>query len=324
MSSCFGAFAGMEAILYSRKLRVLPENLKKTRQETDVLVLVLGTAQDGGFPHAGCYCENCLQARKDKQFARHISSLAILDLKEKKFFLLDATPDIRVQLDMAFKRLSSDKQPVRKFPHGVILTHAHIGHYTGLMFFGHEALSANKLPVYCTSQMRGFLAKNGPWSQLVDFENISFRLLSPGKEFSLTSQISLFPFLVPHRDEYSDALGFIISGTKKRLLYIPDIQSWEAWNRSIVEETKKVDFALLDGTFFSPEELPGRDISQIAHPFIKTSIKTLRNVAQEGKTKISFTHLNHTNPALNPEGDARRELEEKGFEIASDGTEFYL
>jgi pyrroloquinoline quinone biosynthesis protein B len=324
LSSCFGAFAGMEAILYSRKLRVWPENLKKTRQETDVLVLVLGTAQDGGFPHAGCYCENCLQARTDKQFARHISSLAILDLKEKKFFLLDATPDIRVQLDMAFKRLSSDKQPVRRFPHGVILTHAHIGHYTGLMFFGHEAQSANKLPVYCTSQMRGFLAKNGPWSQLVDFENISFRLLSPGKEFSLTSQISLFPLLVPHRDEYSDTLGFIISGTKKRLLYIPDIQSWEAWNRSIVEETKKVDFALLDGTFFSPEELPGRDISQIAHPFIKTSIKTLRNVAQEGKTKISFTHLNHTNLALNPEGEARRELEEKGFEIASDGMEFYL
>ncbi len=324
MSSCFGAFAGMEAILYSRKLRVLPENLKKTRQETDVLVLVLGTAQDGGFPHAGCYCANCLQARKDKQFARHISSLAILDLKEKKFFLLDATPDIRVQLDMAFKRLSSDKQPVRKFPHGVILTHAHIGHYTGLMFFGHEAQSANKLPVYCTSQMRGFLAKNGPWSQLVDFENISFHLLSPGKEFSLTSQISLFPFLVPHRDEYSDTLGFIISGTKKRLLYIPDIQSWEAWNRSIVEETKKVDFALLDGTFFSLEELPGRDISQLGHPLIKTSIKTLRNVAQEGKTKISFTHLNHTNLALNSEGEARRELKEEGFEIASDGTEFYL
>ncbi len=210
LSSCFGTFAGMEAILNKGKLSVWPDNLKKAKQETDVLVLVLGTAQDGGFPHAGCYCESCVKARKDKQFARLITSLAILDLKEKKFFLLDATPDIRIQLDMAFKRLSADKQPARKSPHGVILTHAHIGHYTGLMFFGHEALSTYKLPVYCTSQMKGFLAKNGPWSQLVSLENISFRLLSPGKEFSLTSQISLFPLLVPHRDEYSDTLGFII------------------------------------------------------------------------------------------------------------------
>jgi pyrroloquinoline quinone biosynthesis protein B len=116
----------------------------------------------------------------------------------------------------------------------------------------------------------------------------------------------------------------MISGEKRKLLYVSDIQSWKAWSRSIVEETRKSDVALLDGTFYSSEELPGRDLSKIGHPFIKTSLKTLKNVAEEGKTKIYFTHLNHTNLALDPEGEARKEIEEKGFGIASEGMEFFL
>ncbi len=172
--------------------------------------------------------------------------------------------------------------------------------------------------------MGRFLSDNGPWSQLVRLENISLRTLHPGKEFSLTSRISLTPLEVPHRNEYSDTIGFRISGEKKKLLYIPDIQGWEAWNRSIVEETEKVDIALLDGTFYSPEELPGRDISQIGHPLIRTSLKTLGEVAKKGQIHIYFTHLNHTNLALDPEGDARKEITDKGFQLASDGEEFFL
>ena len=322
--ACFGGLVGMNSLFFSDKIRAFPEDSKRGREETDVLIKVLGTAQDGGFPQIGCYCKNCLRAREDKRFSRLISSLAILDLREKKYFLLDATPDIRVQSDMAFRRLALSKQGSKSSPHGTLLTHAHIGHYTGLMFFGYEAMSTHKLPVYCSSRMSSFLAENGPWSQLVRLENISSHTLSLEKEFSLTPRISLTPFLVPHRDEYTDTLGFTISGKKKKLLYIPDIQSWDAWRSSIVEEVEKVNIALLDGTFYSSEELPGRNLSQIGHPFIKTSLKILRDVARKGKAKIYFTHLNHSNLALDPEGEARKELEEKGFSTASDGMEFYL
>ncbi len=319
-----GGWTGLGLLHSRRNLSIYPKVQARKPDKTGVVVQVLGTAQDGGIPHIGCYCPNCLRAREDARFSRLISSLGLIDLKEKKYFILDATPDIRLQSDAVQDRLGTEKQGRRNAPHAILLTHAHIGHYTGLMFFGYEGMSTRRLPVHCTSRMGRFLSDNGPWSQLVRLENISLRTLHPGKEFHLTSRISLTPLLVPHRNEYSDTIGFRISGEKKKLLYITDIQSWKAWNRSIVEETEKVDIALLDGTFYSPDELPGRDMSQIGHPLIQTSLKTLEEVAKKGKTRIYFTHLNHTNLALNPEGDARKEITDKGFRLASDADEFFL
>jgi pyrroloquinoline quinone biosynthesis protein B len=319
-----GGWTGLGLLHSGRNFRIYPKVQAKRPDETGVLVQVLGTAQDGGIPQIGCYCQNCLRAREDARFSRLISSLGLIDLEEKQYFILDTTPDIRLQSDAVRDRLGIEKRGRKNAPHAILLTHAHIGHYTGLMFFGYEAMSTRRLPVYCTSRMGRFLSDNGPWSQLVSLENISLRTLHPGKEFSLTSRISLTPLLVPHRDEYSDTVGFRISGDKKKLLYIPDIQSWKAWNRSIVEETEKVDIALLDGTFYSSEELPGRDLSKIGHPLIQTSLNTLGKVVRRGQTRIYFTHLNHTNLALDPEGDARKEITDKGFQLASDGEEFFL
>lgn len=324
LNTCMGSIAGINVFLSPGKSRAFSEDSKKEEKESDVVVKVLGTAQDGGIPHFGCYCKNCFRARKNPQFSRLISSLAILDLKENKFFLLDATPDMKVQSDIVCERLNLKKPGSKNAPDGVLLTHAHIGHYTGLMFFGYEAMSTHKLPVFCSDRMKSFLSDNGPWSQLVSLENITLRPLFLNKKFSLTPQISFTSFQVPHRDEYSDTLGFTISGKKRKLLYIPDIQNWEAWKSPVKEVVKKVSLALLDGTFYSSEELPGRDISQIGHPFIQNSLEILRSIVRKGGTKVYFTHLNHTNLALDPEGDARRKIEEEGFYLASDGMEFYL
>jgi len=325
LNACIGSMAGMNVLFSSNKLMAFPEKpKKKIQEESDVIAQVLGTAQDGGLPQLGCYCKNCLRARKKPGFSRFISSLALLDLKERKFFLLDATPDIRLQLDRAHERVGKEKSGLKNLPQAVLLTHAHIGHYTGLMFFGYEAASSSNLPVYCSERMKNFLANNGPWSQLVYLKNISLQTLSIDREFSLTSRLSLRPFQVPHRDEYSDTVGFMISGRKKKLLYIPDIQNWKAWKRSIVEEVKKVDISLLDGTFYSPEELPGRNLSRIGHPFIKTSLKLLGRVAKKGKAEIYFTHLNHSNLALDPEGEARKKIEDQGFRLAEEGMEFFI
>lgn len=325
----FGAFlgslTGMKALAFSEKLIILSKESKEHQsRETEVIVKVLGTAQDGGLPQIGCYCINCRRARENPRFARLISSLAIIDLKEKSAFLVDATPDIRIQAEIVHERLGLEKSGKKNAPQGVLLTHAHIGHYTGLTFFGYEAMSTSGLSVYCSETMGNFLAKNGPWSQLVRYENISLRTLLPNKEIFLNERISLTPFQVPHRDEYSDTLGFVISGEKRKLLYIPDIQSWESWNLSIATEVQKVDIAILDGTFYGPDELPGRDLSKIGHPFITTSIQVLRKVAREGKNKIFFTHLNHSNLALDPDGKPREKVVAEGFEMASDGLEFSL
>jgi len=292
--------------------------------KTDILVKVLGTAQDGGIPQIGCYCQNCERARRNPQFFRFRPSLAILDLKEKKVFIVDASPDITLQYDMIYERMERTQSLKKNVPDGILLTHAHIGHYTGLMFYGYEALGADKLPVYCSKRMSDFLSNNGPWSQLVNFENISIHLFEPDLSISLTAELSVTPFTVPHRDEYSDTQGFVIRGQKKTLLYIPDIQSWKAWDRDIREEVEKVDFALLDGTFYGPEELPGRDLSQLGHPLITTSLDTLSQVSQKGKTKIFFTHLNHSNLALDPDGDAIKNIQNKGFGVTLEGMEIFL
>ena len=324
LHTLLGSFAALNTLFSLDKPGIVPHSSKKETSETDILVKVLGTAQDGGLPHFGCYCKNCLWAREHPQFARLISSLAIMDLGERKLWLVDATPDIRVQWDIVHHRLAHEKSGSTNSHPAIILTHAHMGHYTGLMFFGYEAMKARQVPVYCSARMSDFLANNGPWSQLVNLGNIAPRILTPDKECSLSPRLSITPLPVPHRDEYSDTLGFIISGRKKKLLYIPDIQNWEAWSRSIVKEVEKVNIALLDGTFFSPEELPGRDLSKIGHPFIQSSLKTLSEVVRKGESDIYFTHLNHTNLALDPEGEARKKIEAQGFRLAEEGMEFFI
>ncbi|MFB0518788.1 MAG: MBL fold metallo-hydrolase [Acidobacteriota bacterium] len=324
LHTLMGSFAALNVQFSLDKPGIFPYSSKKETSETDILVKLLGTAQDGGLPHFGCYCKNCFRARENPQFARLISSLAVMDIGERKFWLVDATPDIRAQWDIIHQRLAQEKSGSQNSSYAILLTHAHIGHYTGLMFFGYEAMNARQVPVYCSARMRDFLANNGPWSQLVNLGNIAPRILSPDKELSLLPQLSITPLPVPHRDEYSDTLGFIISGRKKKLLYIPDIQNWEAWSRSIVSEVNKVNIALLDGTFFGPEELPGRDISQIGHPFIQSSLKTLSEVVRKGESEIYFTHLNHTNLALDPEGEARKKIEAQGLRLAEEGMEFFL
>jgi pyrroloquinoline quinone biosynthesis protein B len=203
------------------------------------------------------------------------------------------------------------------------LTHAHIGHYTGLMFFGYEALSTDSVPVYCSERMNDFLTLNGPWSQLVSQKNILLHTIRPEERFSITSQISAVPLQVPHRDEYSDTLGYWIIGPNRSLLYIPDIDNWKRWERSVSEMIKQVDTALLDGTFFSPEELPNRDLTSIGHPFILDTMELLKDIATS-KTRIFFTHLNHSNPALDPRGEARKIIEKNAFALAEDGMEIPL
>ena len=320
-----GSLAGAKSYFLSRDLPLpVPAKKQSNQPQHDVVVKVLGTAQDGGLPHIGCYCRNCLRARREPSFARLVSSLALLDLKEEKSFIIDATPDIRIQYDMVHQRMGHDRAAGKNTPDGIILSHAHIGHYTGLMFYGYESVSSYRLPVYCSKRMGDFLSKNGPWSQLVEYENISLKTLSPAKTVHLTEDLSFLSLTVPHRDEFSDTLGFVISGKEKKLLYIPDIQGWKAWSLPIEEVINSVDIAILDGTFYSGEELPGRDLSKIGHPFIVTSMNRLGDLVKREGKKIYFSHLNHSNLALPPEEGANRTIQENGFALAKEGMEFFL
>jgi pyrroloquinoline quinone biosynthesis protein B len=269
-------------------------------QRTDVVVL--GTAQDGGIPQLGCNCPHCQAAWTDQSRRRLVSSLAIVDHNAKLFWLVDASPDIVEQA-----HLLASSYPEFSLG-GILLTHAHMGHYLGIAMLGRESWNHESLPVFCTQRMGAFLHLNHPWKQLIDLNNIALSIIEPGHSLQLSSAITVTPILVPHRDELSDTIAFSIAGPTKRLVYCPDIDRWEG---PILEAIEAADVALLDGTFYSGDELPGRNASEIPHPCIIDSIK----VFSEYETQIQFIHFNHSNRLLS-DSNLVKQLATNGFAIS--------
>lgn len=252
-------------------------------------LLFLGTAQDAGYPQAGCNKSCCT----DLNTHEPVASIAIAH--EEKFWIIDATPNFTEQLTMC-----QNEFPNHTFA-GIFLTHAHIGHYTGLMYLGKEAMNTSKTPVYCMPRMAEFIRSNGPWSQLVEQENILLIELQANNSFPLSGSASVLPVEVPHRDEFSETVGFIIASEEKKALYIPDIDKWDQWNKSILEYIALLDIAILDATFYDANDLPGRNMEEIPHPFVMESLELFSSLSDKKKKRIYLTHFNHTNPLLKPE-----------------------
>jgi pyrroloquinoline quinone biosynthesis protein B len=292
----------------------------KSFSQTDTLpyIQVLGIAQDGGYPHFGCEKECCKKAWNDASKKRFVVSLALVDPKEKKWWLMEATPDIKEQVEY-FHELTKGK--FNYLPDGILLTHAHIGHYAGLINFGREVMNTKDVPVYAMPKMKIYLEKNGPWSQLVSLKNIDLKELKNDSLQKLSSSISVIPFLVPHRDEFSETVGFKIITSTKKYLFIPDIDKWEKWNKSLIDEVQKVDIAFLDATFNSLNELKNRKISEVPHPLVQETTEILKNEPDKTKNKIYFIHFNHTNPLLFDKS-AQTEIENKKFNIAEQGKKY--
>jgi pyrroloquinoline quinone biosynthesis protein B len=287
---------------------------------SDPYVVVLGTAQDGGLPHAACTCPRCVAARTDPKRHRRVASIAIIVPSTGRRFLVDATPDLRAQLDLLPAAGTRAPGKVDRAPvDGVLLTHAHVGHYLGLAFFGFEAVHTSRLAVHATPRMAAFLRANAPWSRLVEREEIELREAAPGVPFELDAGIRVTPFTVPHRDEDSDTVGFAIAGPRHTIAYVPDTDRWDTWSPEARRTIAACDTALLDGTFFSGDELPGRDVAKIGHPLIVTTIDLFRDQVRAGRLRILFTHLNHSNHALDPTSPERRRIIDSGFEVAEDG-----
>ena len=239
-----------------------------------------------------------------------MSSLALLDPASDSFWLFDASPDIAEQL-RRLRRVAPSTHLA-----GVFVTHAHIGHYTGLAQFGREAMAAKRVPVHAMPRMRAFLETNGPWDQLVRQENIVMVPLEAERSVRLTDDLRVSAFPVPHRDEYSETVGFSIEGPTRRVTFIPDIDKWEHWHRPVEEVIARSDRIYLDGTFFSAAELEGRDASEIPHPFIEESLRRFARLPESERAKVRFIHLNHTNAALD-EGSAEREaIHQAGCAVA--------
>ena len=279
-------------------------------------VVVLGIAQDGGLPHAGCLkscCKNLWGTGNNEK----VASIGIVDPKTGQSWLIDATPDFASQLHI-LENIHKTKLS------GIFLTHAHIGHYSGLLQLGREVMGAKDMPVYAMPRMKSFLYENSPWSQLLSLENIKIIDLKSSKEIKLSTQLYIEPFLVPHRDEFSETVGYRVVSNKKSLVYIPDIDKWSKWDQDIFQVVLHSDFALLDGTFYSSDEIPHRDMSEIPHPFIIETMDLLNDMNIKNRKKIYFIHFNHSNPAINYTSSVSNIIRSKRFNIATEGLKLNL
>ncbi|PRP95103.1 Coenzyme PQQ synthesis protein B [Enhygromyxa salina] len=285
---------------------------------------ILGVAQDGGLPHIGCDCPRCDAARSDPGRASPVASVAVIAPQSRGVWVVDATPDLARQLDMLADVRELVVGGVDRTPlSGILLTHAHMGHYLGLAQLGYEAGSADAVPVYASARMVEFLATNAPWDQLVRLHNIEPSVAEPGGSVALGDGLTATPLLVPHRGEYTDTLGWYLAGPRKRALYIPDTDPWAKWELDIDAALDGVQLLLVDGTFHDGDELPGRDVSEIGHPLM---VDTMERFADRlgPQFELWFIHLNHSNPTLDPRSPQRRELEQAGFVIAEVGREYAL
>ena len=280
-------------------------------------LVILGIAQDGGSPQIGCD-KSCCKTLWENNISENVTSIGLIDNIENRFFLIDASPDIPKQYQM-LKSLASDANLG-----GIALTHAHIGHYAGLLFFGKESLGAEKINVYSMPKMSLFLKNNEPWSQLIREENIKINKLKNDSIQTLSKHISIKPIIVPHRDEFSETVGFLIKGKVKSALFLPDIDKWEKWDKKIEDFVRDVDYAFIDGTFYNGNEIPHRNMDEIPHPFVVETIERFKNLKKKDKKKVYFIHLNHTNPLHKPNNKITKEIIKRGYNIARTGMRFDL
>ena len=281
--------------------------------DTHPYVIILGVAQDAGYPQIGCDKACCKRVIDNPSQKRMIVSFALVDPETHNWWLFEATPDITEQLQL-FRKIT--KSQFNILPKAVFLTHGHIGHYTGLMYFGREAVNTNLLDVYAMPRMKDFLLNNGPWSQLCSLKNISLQKLSADSAINISKNLRVTPFIVPHRDEFSETVGFEIRYHDFKLIFIPDIDKWNKFDRNINDIIHQSSVALLDGTFYKDREIAGRTMNEIPHPFIQESIKQFSSLSINDKKKVYFIHFNHTNPLLNMTSKEFIELKKKGYGIA--------
>ena len=281
-------------------------------------IYVLGNVQDAGLPHIGCDEKICINAFNEKKHY-YVTSLALVDIENQEYSLFDVTPNISDQLRI----IKNDLFNQFMLPKNIFITHAHIGHYAGLMYFGREALGSKGIKVNVLPRMYDFISINAPWSQLVNLGNIALNKITFRDNIEINPNLSVIPIQVPHRDEFSETSAFLIVGPNKTALFLPDIDKWSKWSINIDEMLSNVDYAFIDATFYTNNEI-NRDINEIPHPLVIETMDLLSDLTDYQRDKVYFIHMNHTNQMLDINSDISKNVLKKGFNIARLGQKFHL
>ena len=286
---------------------------KKWRDGKMVEVILLGIAQDGGRPQAGCNLNCCAKIQAKPELWSSPVSLGILE--EKDLHLIEASRMIGKQLSMIDN----------KIPKSVWITHAHLGHIDGLGQFGTESMNTSRVTLHCSERVSKNIEKTPSLKLLLENEKLVFGEWGiKNKNFKIT------PIEIPHRDELGDNHALVIEGIQNRLLFMPDHDTWDETLKCVGFETIKdwlksleIDVALIDGTFWNDKEIKHRSQEDIKHPPIEETLKRI-GMSEKDDPRIIFIHFNHTNPVFNEETEEYKKVIEMGWEIGTEGMRFYL
>lgn len=281
----------------------------------DAELVILGSAQDGGVPHAGCLCANCRAARTDRDRRRLPASAGIVS--GDHLALIDAASAFEEQYHRLWER-SERGRAVNGVRYGapeiVVLTHAHTGHYTGLWQLDRSVLAARETRVLCPPSVHAFLAKQEPWAGMVRERFIVLEPMTLDTGFEMLPGVTLTAVEVPHRAEWdTDTVALIVAGAHHSSLYLPDIDSWDEWQHDIADIVGGVDAAFVDGCFWLAPTSSG-----VPHPPVVETMERLQPLVDAGK-RVSFIHLNHSNPLCDPASAEHQQVVERGFEVGREG-----
>ena len=274
-------------------------------------LVVLGVAQDGGHPQAGCPRSCCAGAFADPAAGHLGSAVGLRDGGDA--WLFDASPDLGRQA----WRLGGALR-------GVFLTHAHVGHYAGVLQLGKEAWAAHRMPLYAMPAMEAFIRANQPFASVISDGHAEVRPLAAGVPVQLSPRLTVTPWAVPHRGPWSETIALHVQGPRASALYLPDIDAWEPWAHDLATVVASVDALFIDGTFYSADELPGRDLATIPHPTVRSTMDRLAGLSDALRARVRFIHLNHSNPLLDPRSEASAEVGRRGSRVAREGDQVGL